>query len=741
MNSNSSDVADHIDELVWMVNAREERGVTADEVEQALHERGVDVSERKVRYELDDMVDKGLLRRQQGPSLGSPGRPPMLYYHSDKVDELLPSGDTIGEEGEIEHEEFSSPDNDRKPSFDAGEGVEYTIESDRAEETIRREVEEADQAPTEFDFIDEIREQHLSKSDVAREIRAIAPELLEVDPRDLLIELTEWTLTAIDNLGERLVEAHHDNRLREERRIKTKLEGLLRFTEWYLGKVYRLDFVEDGAEAILTVPDIKDYYDVPEGGGPPRTSFDKAAARDKLVNRVFGEHFLDIWEIDNVEAVAGTDSSIAEVHIPNPRDPLVRKTEIDLFTGAAALQRESEAYTDYDFDPETLKRSNRQDAFRDGLMSSRRIRGLTDSELQKSRYAALDLRMYNQTIRVVTDRANWEPVGRRGGQKSRPEPDVVYGDGRVMPLVHQISDYLQRGLYGDLARNEMRRYAELLAHIDENNTLVDTTFAGVVKHSHLTWLAPLVFFYLEVDEDEKAPESPEDVPDDVFQPPINDPVIAHLLADGINQQRQEIDRDISEDKVIVTFRVLRRFYDHSLDRSRDFPLTYKLSNGVVDVDSETDWEKYFDEFIEDRENRGYKTIGKDEMKIFRNLCARAATVMVYAAPCRLYENDSDLAQQFVLPRIEVAKSPARGPAEVEMKRAVSGFALTYNVDHDHTFDHYSTMDDTPVLVPDVIREADLAAKFVKKGVGRKFEQEFRQLVAAAREKEAEATSD
>lgn len=740
------EVADDIDEIVWLANAREERGLTADEIESELRDRGADVSSRKVRYALTDMAEEDLLYRRQTPSSGSPGRPPMRYYHPDHYEELV--GDETSSEGQTPPEEEASSDPDStdqegarldstSPHF-GDDDIDYEITQDRGEQSLEKEQVEADKAPTEFDLVDEIKRQHLNKSDVAEDVREAAPDLFQQNPVDLIIDLTEWTVDTIHTLSVALVDAHNSNELRRERRIKSQLDGLYRFVDWYLRQIYRLDYAPGTTDEIIDLPKINTLYaedmaveDVPE------PTFDCEGAKERLDERVYGDSVVEVQDITEISSVAGTDSSIAQVGIPNPQDPLVRRTQIELFTGAAALERESEAYTDYDFDPETLRRSNRQDAFRNGLMSSGRIRGLTDSQLQKSRYAALDLRMYNQTIRVMTDRANWEPVGEREGRASLLDPDVVYGDGRVTPLVHQISDYASRGLYGDLARNEMRRFAELISLINEQNTLVDSTFAGIVKHSKLTWLAPLVFYYIHVGADGgTAPDDPDnvlgEVPDEIYQPPINDPVITHLLADGLVERESELEQSLTEDSVIMTFRVMRRFYDQSLDRDRDFPVTFKQSGDLVDVDSEDDWQQYFEEFVADREDRGHRTIESREFKHFRNLCANAATVMTYAAPRRLYDPDRETSEEMILPRIEVATSPP-GPAEEEILSAVSGFARTYDLDEAHAMDEYSAQDDTPVLVPSVIKEADLAAKFLRDGVGRRFEREFRELVEAAQE--------
>lgn len=738
------DIADEIDEIVWLANAREERGLTAEEIESELRDRGADVSSRKVRYALSDMADAELLYRRQSPSSGSPGRPPMRYYHPDHFEDLVGDGQEVesGSASETETEGGGEDISvaDEVLAINAGDDVEFEVTGDRGEQASKKEQEEAENAPTQFDLVDEIKRQHLNKSDVAGEIRDVAPELLQTDPRELLLDLTEWTVKTIHTLSRALVEAHRNNELRRERRIKSKLDGLRRFLDWYHRRIYRLDYAPDSEDAIIDLPEIGELYDEEMNAADvPEPVFNREAAEERLDERVFGESVIETKEIPEISSVAGTDSSIAQIGIPNPQDPLVRRTQIELFTGAAALQRESEAYTDYDFDPETLRRSSRQDAFRDGLMSSGRIRGLTDSQLDKSRYAALDLRMYNQTVRVITDRANWEPVGEREGEPSLLEPDVVYGDGRVMPLVHQISDYASRGLYGDLARNEMRRFAELVSLIDEDNTLVDSTFAGVVKQSNLTWIAPLVFYYINVGLDGDAPDDPDDVlgevPDEIYQPPINDPVITHLLADGLVQNESDLKDSLDPNSMFLTFRVMRRFYDQSLDRDRDFPVTFKQSGGLVDVDSEDDWQQYFEEFVEDREERGHRTIETREFKHFRNLCANAATVMTYAAPRQLYDSERAIDENVVLPRIEVAKSPP-GPAEEEILSAASGFALTYDLDEAHAMDGYSASDDTPVLVPSVIKEADLAAKFLRDGVGRRFEREFRELVAAARESDS-----
>lgn len=708
---------EQISDLVWVANSREQRGLTASEVYETLQQRDIDAADRTVRDLLKDMHEEGDLDREKGES-SNRGRPPWYYFHPDydPEDLDLDTGDTV---------EFVDMDD-----------VELGTTTDR--EAKQEEVEEQEEGPREFPLMNEIRRDHLDRSEYAELVREVAPKFAAEDPRDLLLDMAEWLVDTVDELGVQTHEAYNRGAIDEFRDKKYELEGLVRFAEWYFGRLFRVDYHPDTGDEILSIPDADEMFardaDV-EVDNLPSPSLDREGIRARLDERVIGDCVAETWDPDTVSSAAGADSSIAVVGIPARNNPIVRKTQIELYTGAAALRQEGRSYTDYDFESESLRRYRRRDAFVEGLMASPSLRGLTDSELQKSRYAALDLRLYNQIIRIIEDDAQWLPVGSVDEEGEDLVPDIVYGDGRIAPLVHQISDYGQTGLYGELARNEMRKFARLMTRID-TDPLVDTTFAGIVKRSQLTWLAPLLFYYIEAHSDDldiSKEEGDGVARQRIYQPPFNDSVVAHLLFDGLSRAEGDIDAS-----AFVTFRVKRRFYDYSLSRDRDLPLKLPQSGDPIEDDTDPEeWKRFFEEFVAAREERGFDTIDADEYEHFAYLCARVANVMTYAAPTAIYESEGR--EPLLIPRSEVA-IPATETGRNELETAVSWFAQHHDFDTAHASDEYSTLEDAPVLVPGVIKESDEAAKFHRDHVGSDFEKEFRQYIMEARDLESEQES-
>lgn len=743
MSLNKKELRERIDEIVWLANSREERGITAKQVYERLEDRGVDVSDRTVREGIKSMWEDELLKRVQGES-SSRGRPPMYYYHPDYTPEKLSLSsdkDPTNEEknNKTKNDKFSVPSEKSgikeekkkdEEKIDLGNDAKLEGTSDREEYQSKREQEEQSVGePSDFPLMNEIRQEHLGRSEYADEIRTAAPELADEDPRELLLEMAQWLVDAIKNVGKDVNTLYNSGDLRKFEERKHELQSLVRLADWYFGRVFRVDYHPETDVEILSVPSVDDMYgENVDIDSLEKPKFDKEGAEKRLNQRVTGDSVVGVWNPDNVESAAGADSSIAAVGIPNRNNPMLRQTIIQLFTGAAALEHEERSYTDYDFETESIRHYRRRDAFTNGLMASPSLRGLTQAQLDKAKYAALDLRLYNETMRVVEGNADWRPVGNRDDVgTSLRSPDVVYGDGRVSPLVHQISDYAQTGLYGQLVRNEMNKFARLMTRI-HTDPLVNTVFAGVVKQSRLTWLAPLVFYYLSVHRDDN--DRFDQIPREIYQPPIDDSVVAHMLYDGLQKYDDSINSD--GDQVFVTFRVQRRFYDYSLDRDRDFPIKTPQSEEYIKTEKKSHWEQYFREFIEKREERGYETIGEKEFDPFAYLCANAATVMTYAAPVSLYNGEKN--PPLVLPRIEVATEPEDSGRE-QLETAVKWFADNADFDGAHSAEEYSTVSDAPVLVPSVITRSDDAAKFLRNQVGKYFEKEFRRYVKNAREVE------
>jgi len=706
---------DELKDRILSLMSNAEGGLKSSQIKEWLEEsENVKPSQRTVQMALRELAEEGELRRER-VSDGSRGAPPYYYFCRGH-----PVGEGESDIGGSESDEVF------------GEEDELFAEV----ETVRGELRPPDEDENRQDLLVDIAQSHLQDSDYVRDIKEAAPDLAAEDPHDLLVEFLDWTVKTINAHGLELYRYHRNGHLRQFSSEKDDLEGFVRWAKRYFQGILRLDAMrsEEGETVeVLHIPSVSEFYGdgVEDEEDVPVATYDDDAVRKRLDQRVFGDRVISAWDIDeSVGDTAGTDASIADISIRN-RQPLTTQTAFKLFTGAAALKREGAHYTDFDFDPEGLRRYRHREAFKEGLLVSGRVYPeLSEGQAEHAQYAAMDLRQYNENMRVVQDKANWQPVGDVDGQAGDLSgPDVLFGDGRVFPLVHQISDFETVNIYGDLVRNEIKHFAEMMSLVDDNYHLVDSAFGGVVKHPGISWVTPLVFWYIDVKNGDHAPEDP--VPQDVYQPRLSDSMVPHLLFVGLAENGEELD----EGQMFVTFRVLRRFHDMSLE-DRDTPPTYTDDQGeeqLIDVDSVDAWMDFFEHKVEDKADRGYETLDPDQYKPFALMCANAGAVMCYSAPQGLYAGELEPSEvRLLLPRFEVATSPPRAAPD-ELQRVLSSFARNPKLDADHASVDFSSISDLPVLVPSVIIESDKAAKFARNSMGTGIRDELRQVIEDLRD--------
>ncbi|PSP12546.1 MAG: hypothetical protein BRC56_00395 [Cyanobacteria bacterium SW_9_47_5] len=290
-------------------------------------------------------------------------------------------------------------------------------------------------------------------------------------------------------------------------------------------------------------------------------------------------------------------------------------------------------------------------------------------------------------------------------------------DGRVTPLVHQRAQFSSTSIYGELVRQEIREFGRIVDYADKNNWHTETAFAGVVKSPALSWLAPLVFWYLE------TKFSDESDCKRIYRPPIPDVRLPHLLFAGLSEANGAPD----EDEIFTTFRALRRFYDHSIP---EYDLPPKGDDGeLIKTDSRNDWMSHF-RMVQERKQEVYdaETIKLEKFKSFRfaELCANVGTVMCYAGPPNLYQDRG--VERMRLPRIEILANPPRDTSE-EMHSALSLYAKNNYPDEDHTMkSDNDDVDDIPLVVPGVIVRSDEMAKEVREMLSTDIKQDIMGLV-------------
>lgn len=663
-----------------------------------------EVSERTLQEAVKELHEKGQLSREK-MSDGSPGAPPYYYFLSN------PESDQEDEQEE-ENKDFIEIDGEKFP-------VQFRGDITPPDETEQR------------DLLLEIADKHLKDADYVQEIKGVASELEEKDPRELLLDFARWTKVKINENGEELYDLQENGEIREFTRRKDELQEFISWAKQYFQTIYRLDYqgksgIDKEEQKIMEIPDASEFYS--EASSKDEIShakLDEEAARERLNERVFGESVILSSEATDVEdyTVAGTDASVAEIDLPSSH-PQMTKTAFSIFTGAAALRKADQSYTDFDFEPENFKRFRDREAYREGLLVSKRLfYELTDSQKEKSEYAAMDLRQYNENMRVARNRANWRPVGNARDEKVDLQgPEIIYSDGRIFPLVHQISDYENRKIYGDLVRNEVRRFAEMIEAAKQENLMVDSTFAGVVKNPGINMVSPLVFWYIY---GKNGDNGECEVPEEIYRPTLSESMVTHLLFAGLTEAYDDYK---GEEGAFSTFRILRRFHEVSLDFDRDIPPTKPDSNEIIDVTSPQEWKEYFSNRIEDKEDRDHPTLDIKQYRPFITACAQASTVSAFAAPKNLYSTSLDTEDlRMLIPRIEVAVAEERDP-EQEMKETLSWYAENPKMDDDHASDQFSGTSEMPIVVPSVIVDSDSAAKFARDTMGDDVREELRDII-------------
>src|SRR5437879_959792 len=71
---------------------------------------------------------------------------------------------------------------------------------------------------------------------------------------------------------------------------------------------------------------------------------------------------------------------------------------------------------------------------------------------------------------------------------------IVFRDGRIYPLEHQFSDYHQGRIHGEMVRNSLKEFSNLLKDIEYSDKAL---YCGVVKRASVEVIAPLIFWYLK----------------------------------------------------------------------------------------------------------------------------------------------------------------------------------------------------------------------------------------------------
>lgn len=674
-------------DLIRIVLSDAAEGLPADEVHDRVTNNGANISERRIKEVLRDMHKEGELSRAPEND-GTRGRPAYRYRQDSDGDGG--SGNVAVRSVHVRGE-FDPQEDEDLP-----EGVYW-------------------------DVVDE----QLDSSQIVENVKRISTEIADEDPVDLLTEMAEWTISRLEEYGDELIKKLREGNTGLVRALRSEYEDLADWADYYFHRFYRLPGRDDHQPTALHIPNVEEYIDAGKNTDEesPSPAIDVEKVKTHLSDRVFGDTLIDTVKIkDEVTDAVGTDASVSTVSLPSP-SRLAPETTFDLFVGAAALEQENRRFHDFDFNPRSIRDFRHREAFRDGLLISEKTLPLSEGERVKAQRAAMDLRQYRQCHRVIDDDTDWQPYGNFDDELSDYSgPDVMFMDGRLTPLVHLLSEFIKPDLYGELVRREIREFAKLADYADDDDWQTDTVFAGVVKRPGISWLAPIVFWYMQTHSEDVA----EFDISNVYRPPLSDVVLPHILFAGLSEAEGAPD----DDEVYTTARVLRRYSDNSIPKY-DLP-PVDADDNPIDITERSSWMKYFENVQQRRANRGQETIEFEDFERFgfAELCANVGTLMCYAGPPNLYQQQSPDAAR--LPRMEVLVNPPTDASD-KLQQAISLFVKTTTEDREHAAEDFSTMNDLPVIVPSVITQSDEAAKIASDRMREEVSRNIQRLVSALSE--------
>ncbi|MCU0547618.1 MAG: hypothetical protein MUE44_36575 [Oscillatoriaceae cyanobacterium Prado104] len=582
---------------------------------------------------------------------------------------------------------------------------------------------------------------------VARAIIEVASELAEKNPVDLVVEMARWVVNDLNRLADEIEYKLKRGATEDAKTVNLKLDSQLGWAKRYFQEFWQLHARVDELPGIMELPSQAKYFRL----YGQRARLDEEKARNQLEKRIFGGRLIEerLLPTDLHKAAAGTDASVADLYLDHAPGSFIPPDPVVVTSSAAALIFNSqnglpqEEYQDFDIFPERLSDYDDHTAAVKGLVLSPtllREDHMDEGNLPHSRKAAMDLRQYSQDYKIVQGGANWK---RLIGDSTNYKPPLIIRDGRVFPSVHRLRDYERGGLYGQIVRNEIDAFQQVFTSTLLGSGL-DIVYGAAVKNPGMSWLAPLVFWYLHykkfsLDDLEVVKE-----PKNVYQYSLADPAVSHLLFLGLAKKS----KIFVPQRLFITCRVMRRFSDIALEAEEMPPVISTTDDEIrlVDENSTKDWKKFIEQRLAKKKKQHlHNTLDIDDYRSFIYLFSNVGVSMCYAAPTSVYKDlyDSDSAGHFLLPRLEVAINTERLEQDKEHERECMDGLLSWlaaghiDLDRCHTqsgFDTGNQESSLPILVPDVIVHAHEAATFARSRLGEEVQDRIRELIAELRKR-------
>jgi len=679
------------------------------------------LSQRGVRNLLNQMVKEGKLFKEKKRRTKGRGAPPYVYLHPEKVPRQLDLFKDI-------------------PGID----------SERSKVTSRAKVDEEQLDPAERKRQDEARsvlkriaQSHISSESHASAIINIAPKLAEENPVNLVLEMVKWAVKNLNQLGDDIERKWRLGQTEDVRKLSARLEERLLWTRSYFQRFWRLDRSVDEIPGILDLPAQARYF----YRNGKRATLDEQKAEKRLKEKIVGNKFISerVPRANQHKAAAGTDASVADLFLAHNPGSFIPPDPVIVTSSAAAMVVNNnngipDQYLDFDIFPDQLRGYEDYDAAVNGLLLSPELmRPSGAADFKHSRMAAMELRQYDEDFRICTKNVNWRPQGTIPGD-SQAKPTLMFRDGRVFPVVHRLNFYEADTLYGQIVRNQIEKFTDVI-HNTRSTPRGEIIYGAAVKNPELSWLAPIVFWYLHTHP--VTGEKDVDV-DEVYRVPFADTAVSHLLFVGVAKQS----KNFAPDQLLTTCSVIRRFSDIALvDTSLPAVILKDDKLELVAEDQSSDWSEFICQRIQKKnENYEENILDISDYEPFIYACAKVGVLMCYAAPASAYESivqsESGGAAHFLIPRLEVA-------IDVEGKQNTSIYeknlekmlswlvAENWERDGSHTqsaFDTGNGAGGLPILIPNVIYHAHEAATFARDKLSQEVQDEIKSLIAELRKR-------
>jgi len=676
-------------------------------------------SERGVRNLLNRLAKEGKLIRRKGWST-KPGAQPYIYCHP-----------------KTQPRQLEIP------------GIkEYRIHTKTEFEMGELNQEERQQQQKAVSVLESIASGHLHQEFYARAIIEAAPKLAAENPVELVVGMARWVVDDLNTLATEIERKLKRGAVDESKKMAVKLDSQLGWAKRYFQEFWKLyDRVEE-LPGILELPSQAKRFRL----YGETAKLDEKKAREQLKKRILGDRLIQeqLLPTDLHKSAAGTDASVADLFLEHTAGSFIPPDPVIVPCSAAALVTNSkngfsDEYQDFDIFPDKLREYDDHTAAVNGLVLSATLARnfVEESNLQHTRKAAMDLRQYLQDFRIATKQADWRPMGDSPELGTKNRPKLIIRDGRIFPLVHRLRDYETGGLYGQIVRSEIEIFQQVF-----HNTLLgsglDTVYGAAVKNPGMSWLAPLVFWYLYSNKSPVDGRVAVSTAEEVYQYPFADTAVSHLLFLGVAKNAS----NFSPERLFITCRVLRRFSDIALEAEEMSPI---ISQGDeirrVRENTLKDWKEFIEQHIaKKRKHYQSNNLDIDDYESFIYLCSKVGVSMCYAAPTSAYEflsRNSSVSAHFLLPRLEVAINMERLESDREHEQECLDGLLSWlaaghiELDRSHTqsgFDTGNPEHSLPILVPDVIVRAHEAATFTRDKLGEEVQDKIRALIAELRKR-------